>query len=221
MKLSRLEPHAPPPERDLRPPEEYQAMQALTKELAFDPATWTADRRARVRQLFDGLAPEWHTRDTEERRVPVCDALERGGVPRGGTCLEVGSGIGSYTGDLLRCFDRVLSVDLSMEMLRLATERPAAARITGDASSLPLRDSTVDAVVCINAYLFPREYARVLKSPGSVVFVSTIGDQTPIYLPPEDVIGALEPHLGELEAATADAGPGRWTAVVRRSTRQV
>jgi len=188
-------------------------MQEVTKELAFDPATWTPERRERVRQLFDALAPEWHTRDTPERRMAVRDALERGAVPRGGTCLEVGSGTGIYTGDLLGHFDRVVCLDLSMEMLRLAPARAGADPVAADASRLPLRSATVTSVVCVNAYLFPHEYARVLRRGGAVVFVSTIGDQTPIYLPPDDVVGALEPHLGPTEARTADAGPGRWTVV--------
>lgn len=217
MALRHLEAHDLSVVKDVRRPEEYEQMQALTRELAFDDAAWTPALSERVRLLFDGLAPEWNTRDSDERRVPVHDALRRGGVPRGGTCLEIGAGTGLHTPQLLEHFGAVVSIDLSMQMLRLAPESRRGPRICSDASRLPFRDGAVDAVVCINSYLFTREYARVLARSGSIVFVSAIGDQTPIYLAPADVVAALEPVLGDVEALTAEAGPGRWTAVTRQA----
>jgi len=44
--------------------------------------------------------------------------------------------------------------------------------------------------------------------------VSTLGDATPIYLPPADVMRALP---GEWDGVTADAGWGTWL-VARRAT---
>jgi SAM-dependent methyltransferase len=215
--LRYLEAAFPPAVRERRPPEEYTAMQALTRELAFDDRAWTADRYSRVRELFDRLASEWHTRDTEERRVSVRDALERSGVPTDGPCLEVGSGTGLYTSLLADHFPVVISVDLSTEMLRLAPDVERAYRVAADATRLPLGDAAVRTIVCINAYLFPSEYARVLSEDGALLFLSTLGEDTPIYLPPDDVVRALEPALGPVEAACADAGIGRWTVVSRKA----
>ena len=86
--------------------------------------------------------------------------------------------------------------------------------IQADASLLPLHSGSVDAVVCVNAFLFPAEYRRVLRSGGAVVFVSTRGDHTPIYLPPAEVARAL----GARNGVTSEAGTGTWTAVKEEKT---
>lgn len=192
-------------------------MQGLTRELAFDPGSWTSERAGRIQGIFDGLAPQWHTRDTDERRLPIADALDRGAVLPGGHCAEIGSGTGIHTSVLAAHFGHVMSVDLAPGMLALAPRRNRVSLVRGDAARLPVRARSLDAVVCVNAYLFPGEYARVLAAGGSVVFVSVNGDRTPIYLPPCEVVAALEATLGPCEALTALTGWGRWTVVRRRS----
>ena len=76
-------------------------------------------------------------------------------------------------------------------------------------------DSTVgaSAVVLINAFLFPEEVVRVLAPTGVIVWVNSSGEQTPIYLSPEDLVAALP---GEWTAVASRAGPGHW-CVVRRA----
>jgi len=61
--------------------------------------------------------------------------------------------------------------------------------------------------------LFPGEVDRVLAPGGTVTWVNTLGDQTPIHLPPADVIEALP---GVWEGVTANAGTGLW-ATLRRA----
>jgi hypothetical protein len=185
-----------PPERPERPPSEYEPLQHVTRLIALEGG-WSDELAARIRQLFDALAPEWHTRGGEVRVAPTIDALARGGIAPRGTCVEVGSGTGIHTPPLSGHFDRVLSVDLSAEMLQLAP-RDLSVLLQADASQLPFKDGSVDAVVCVNAFLFPAEYDRVLAAAGSIAFVSTAGDQTPIFLAPEDVLSAL---------------PGRWSGL--------
>lgn len=201
----------PPPDRPERPADEYLPMQAATRSIALEDG-WTPELAERIRQLFEGLAPEWHTRGGEVRLAPTVDALERGGIAGGGTCLEIGSGTGIHTPPLAAHFDTVVSLDFAAGMLRLAPRGPASL-VQGDASRLPLRDASVDAVVCVNAFLFPAEYDRVLAAGGAVAFVSTSGDRTPIFLPPADVVGALP---GAWTGVTAEAAWGTWT-VARRS----
>jgi SAM-dependent methyltransferase len=201
--------------REERHSDDYLAMQNLTRELAFDPAGWTPERVDRIRQLFDGLAPEWHTRGGEERLRPIRDALERGGIPKGGVCVEVGSGTGLQTPPLSAHFDHVVSLDLAPKMIGLSARPDAVSLGRADATRLPLRTSSVDVVAAINMYLFPAEYARVLRPGGRLVFVSVLGDVTPIYLPPADVVGALEPAFGECHAVTALSGWGNWTVITK------
>ncbi|MGO8877002.1 MAG: class I SAM-dependent methyltransferase [Acidimicrobiales bacterium] len=196
-----------------RGPAEYSAMQALTRELAFDPGGWTAERRARLIELFDGLAPEWHTRAGEDRLRPLRDALSRGGVRNGGFCAEIGSGIGLQTAPLQEHFDAVVSTDLSAEMLARSLRRPSVSIVRSDAFRLPLANATVDAIVAVNMYLCPAEYARVLRPGGQLVFVSVYGERTPIYLSADDVVRALEPFLDVSAAVTSGDGVGSWTVV--------
>lgn len=191
-------------------------MQRVTEEIALRDDGWTEERKERIRELFANLAPEWHTRGGEDRLRPTRDALERGGVPAGGIVVEIGSGTGIQTPPLLERFEQVVSVDLAAEMLALTPLRDRVALVRADASGLPFADGSVDAVVCVNAYLFPSEYARVLRPDGHIVFVSTSGTQTPIYLPPDRVEVALSSALGPVDAVTSLHGWSVWT-VVRRA----
>jgi SAM-dependent methyltransferase len=192
-----------------------EAMQALTRELAFDSAGWTPERLIRITELFDELAPEWHTRASEERLRPLRDALRRGDVPTGGMCAEIGSGIGLQTPPLLEHFDFVVSSDLSSEMLDRSARPASVALVRSDASKLPFAASSVDAVVVVNMFLFPTEYARVLRPGGRLIFVSVVGDRTPIYLPGTDVVRALEPVLQPSDAVTSGYGIGTWTVLTK------
>ena len=186
-------------------------MRAVTRQVAFEGG-WSPERAAKVAALFDGLAPEWHTRHTDERQEPLLDALDRGAVA-GGRCLELGSGTGFSTPVLAERFDAVVAVDLAMEMLRRAPARPGA-RVRADAARLPVPDDSADAVVLVNALLFPHEVDRVLAPGGAVVWVCSLGDRTPIYRPADDVAAALP---GEWEGVASAAGSGTW-AVLRRTT---
>jgi SAM-dependent methyltransferase len=178
------------------------------------PDPWDGTARAEVAAYFDGLAPEWHTRSSPERDAVVVDALERG-VPAdlsaGDVCVEPGSGIGRYTTMLAMRWRRVLAVEVAIEMLHRAPATPGH-RVLADSVRLPVADGTVDAVVLVNSFLFPAEVDRVLSAAGVVVWVNSSGTDTPIHLPPEDVIAALP---GPWTGVQSTAGAGIW-CVVRR-----
>ncbi len=196
-------------------------MRRMTRRAAglADPP-WGPDAVEEVQALFDSLAPEWHTRSSPERTEVVVDALDRGvsavrgddapGAP--GTAVEPGSGIGAYSALLADRFGRVVSVELSHEMLRLAPA-DVGGRVIGDASVLPVADGAADAVVLVNMFLFPAEVDRVLAPDGCVVWVNSSGEDTPIHLTPDEVVAALP---GRWTGVHARAGAGLW-AVVRRA----
>lgn len=186
-------------------------MRKVTWQVAFEPGGWTPERRAKVAELFDGMAPEWHTRASSERTDPVIDALERGGPWVDGLCVEVGSGVGLLSSLLATRFGSVIALDLSFEMLRRAPSEPP--RVQGDGAHLPLAGGTAAAVVLVNAFLFPAELDRVLMPGGAVVWVNTLGDSTPIHLPADQVVEALPGAWG---GVASEAGWGTW-AVLRRS----
>jgi SAM-dependent methyltransferase len=185
-------------------------MQELTRAIALGDGVWTPERKEQIAGLFDSLAPGWKERDTTARHDGLRDALARGGPFPRGWCLEVGSGTGNATPDLRAAFDDVVSFDLSLEMLRLADA--GAARVRSDASALPVRAGRAAVVALVNMFLFPAEVVRVLADDGVLVWVSTNGDETPIYLPPADVVAALP---GKWHATTSQAGWGTWVTARR------
>jgi len=173
---------------------------------------WTADKAQRMAALFDEMAPEWSERNVEPTKAaPVRDALERGDVPLAGRWLELGSGTGAGARVLDGRVGELVCSDLSMEMLRHAPD--IAPRVRTDASTLPYPSNSFDAILMINMLLFPLEVDRVLRADGVVVWVNTLGDQTPIHLPASDVLEALP---GDWTGCTADAGTGFWL-VARRA----
>ena len=193
-------------------------MRAVTRRAAgLEAGGWTDALRSDVAKFFDDLAPEWSSRNTGPRIAVVQDALERGLGPvtsPSGLAIEVGSGTGNYSGLLAERFQRVLAVDLSLAMLKLAPAGPAY-RVRGDGSHLPVRDASATSVVLVNSFLFPDEAARVIAPGGSLVWVNSSGEQTPIYLSADDLVSRLP---GDWTGTASRAGLGTW-CVLRRTTR--
>ncbi|HET6952016.1 MAG TPA: class I SAM-dependent methyltransferase [Acidimicrobiales bacterium] len=172
---------------------------------------WDPEVRADVTWMFDALAPEWHTRTSPERTAVVRDALDRGGVTGGAVAVEVGSGIGTYSPLLADRFATVAAVDLSIAMLRRSPPGPGQ-RIRADGADLPVRAGAADAVVLVNAFLFPREVDRVLAPGGRLVWVNISGEGTPIHLPADEVRSVLP---GDWRGVASRAGQGTWCVLWR------
>jgi SAM-dependent methyltransferase len=202
------------PDRPGRPEwgDAARPMQELTQEISLDRDAWTPERRTQIRAFFDAGASGWRDRDIPERHDALADALSRGGPFPNGWCVEVGSGTGNATADLQQALHDVVSLDLSREMLRLASF--IGCQLQSDASALPLRTGSAAVVVLINMFLFPAETSRVLADDGVLVWVSTNGEETPIYLPPADVLSALP---GAWDGTTSQAGWGTWLTARRVS----
>ncbi len=180
-------------------------MRLLTRAAA-DGAPWTASSAERVQQVFDGLAADWtETHVDPVKALPVADALDRGAVPLDGAWLEVGSGTGAGARILHGRVASLVCTDLSAAMLRHAPD--LAPKVRSDAAALPFPVAAFDAVLLINMLLFPDEIARITRPHGVVVWINTLGDQTPIHLPPAAVLDALP---GEWSGTTARAGTGFW-----------
>ncbi len=187
-------------------------MRRLTRAVATG-SSWSTEDAARVRTVFDGLAAAWSEEHVDPvKAAPIVDALDRGAVPLDGTWVECGSGTGAGARVLEGRVRSLVCTDLSAEMLRHAP--PLAPHVRADASRLPLRTSSADAVLLVNMFLFADEIRRVLRDDGVVVWVNTLGDQTPIHLPPEAVLDALG---GRWSGTTARAGTGFW--LVARQVR--
>jgi len=185
-------------------------MRLLTRAKAFGEPFTAADSE-RVQTVFDSMAADWsdaHVNPT--KAAPVLDALDRGQVPHSGDWLELGSGTGAGAQVLGGRVGSLVCTDLAFEMLRHAPTEPP--RVRADASRLPFTNDRFDAVLLINMLLFPSEIDRVLRPGGTIVWVNTLGDQTPIHLPAADVLAALP---GDWAGTTAAAGTGFWLTARR------
>lgn len=128
-----------------------------------------------IRSDFDRIAllPDegWdhnaHYHEYLLRRVPV----------RCRQALEIGCGTGRFSRLLARRAERLLAIDLSPQMIRLARERsrlhPNIEFVRGDALAYPLRDNQFDCVATLTtlhhlpAEAVLRKISRALK-PGGV-----------------------------------------------------
>ena len=183
----------------------------ITRMMAFG-GEWRPSNATSMAELFVGMAAEWSERHVDPtKRAPVEDGLDRGGVPLDGDWLELGAGTGAGARVLSGRVGSLVCTDLSMGMLSYAPGE-LAPRVQADATTLPFGDDAFDAVLMINMILFPQEVDRILRPGGSVLWVNTLGDQTPIHLPAADVLEALP---GEWHGRTARAGTGFWLAASR------
>ncbi len=181
-------------------------MRKVTVGVAFDDA-WDATRSAKVANLFDGMAQEWAARsETPERMAVIIDALERAELPDG-TWLELGAGTGSPTPLLQARNSTIICSDLSAEML---TNNPTdSPKVRCDGAAVCHPDDSIAVVVLVNMLLFPNEMARILAPDGVLLWINTLGPQTPIHLPASDVLAAMP---GQWVGTTARAGSGFWMA---------
>lgn len=203
-----------PAHPEYRPPDSFAGpdhpMRKLTRAMAFGEP-WTTDDADRVASVFDGLAAKWSEDHVDpDKAAPVLDAIERGEAPLDGRWIELGSGTGTGARLLHGRANQQICVDLSEQMLAHAPG--LAPKVQADSSQLPFADNTADVVLLINMLLFPDEVDRVLRPGGRVVWVNTVGDQTPIHLPASDVASALP---GEWTGFASNAGRGLWTVLQR------
>jgi predicted TPR repeat methyltransferase len=185
-------------------------MRMMTRAKAFGDS-WEPSDSSRVQEIFDGMAASWSETHVDPiKAAPVEDALERGRVPLDRQWLEIGSGTGAGARILRDRVDSLVCTDLAAEMLRHAPD--IAPMVRADASQMPFPDHSFDVILLINMLLFPAEVDRLLRSGGSVLWVNTLGDQTPIHLPPGDVLEAMP---GAWTGSTARAGTGFWLTARR------
>jgi SAM-dependent methyltransferase len=100
------------------------------------------------------------------------------GLQAGQVVVDLGAGTGKFTGRLLAAGARVIAVEPVAQMLaKLVASHPQVEALNGTATSIPLADESVDAVVCAQAFHWfasheaLNEIARVLKPGGRLGLV--------------------------------------------------
>ena len=184
---------------------------ALSSLVAYAPWLWPLIRGP-VQRFWNRMAGAWDVNETPNRTNSMQQALEHVEPP--GTVLEIGSGTGSGTQILKARFPdaRITGVDLSPEMVRIATTKvPGVTFEPADASQLPFADRSFDLVVQNNVPVYFSEIARVLAPGGRVLITSTFGPATPYYTP-HNVLRRRFEKLGFRDLRSEQSPPGDWFA---------
>jgi len=110
--------------------------------------------------------------------------------------LDLGCGSGPVTAALRSSGRRVVALDYSLDMLRLATERveregqKAGSFLQGDSELLPFATASLDAVVCLGVISYVRDYRSVLREvrrilrPGGRLVLSSRNEWHPRFSDP-------------------------------------
>jgi len=149
-------------------------------------------RAAAVEAMFDRIAPRY---DLMNRlmtfgmdRLWRRDAVEALALPRNSRALDLACGSGDFCADLAKLGVRVVGLDFSAEMLRVARLRsPRSCLVRADALRLPLRSESFDAIVSgfalrnfANLEDPFRECWRVLKRGGKIALLEVDTPTSPL-----------------------------------------
>lgn len=137
--------------------------------------------------------------------------------------LEVGAGTGNYTGALIASGFSVTALDRSPAMVEIGARKTSGRWILSDASALPLRTRSVDAIAAVNVlHHFPAchaalaEFRRVARVGAVLQAVVRENLETlwyRHYFPEiDEVLLPLHPTLGSLITAMFHAGFSRVAA---------
>lgn len=184
-------------------------LRRITEEVARRPVAWDAFRES-VRTEFDTSAARYEDRLAPDHLAPLEEALSSVAEPRRALDVGCGTGVGTYL--LGRTFPsaRVIGLDLSPGMIRVAAAKPRPPTIgfvVGDAASLPFSSGSFDLIVAVAVPLFAGETARVLAPKGTAIVTFPLGQATPIFLSSDRIERMLRvEQLGGIEHGTAGRG---------------
>lgn len=124
-----------------------------------------------------------------------------------GIVLDLGCGTGRYTIDLLNQSTRVIGLDLSPKMVKIAKKKLGKNSplnhvdfLLGDAEKLPFKRYSFDTIICVRVIQhvpdlqkFVNELARILKQDGKVIIL-TYNLLNPLHFLKSRIEGFLATH---------------------------
>lgn len=178
-------------------------------------------------RTYDRVAETYEAIHAPRFREPARDLVEKAGIAEGDRVLDLGTGTGLVAQAAMDRGGRVVGVDESLAMLRVARRaRPSLDLVAADAIDLPFRPGTFDAVIggfVIAHFTRPDtalfDVLRVLRPKGRIAFSVWANRQPDAFEQAwEDLVTTVVPPR-MLSSAAAEATPGR-DRFARRETLQ-
>ncbi len=194
-------PQDPPPQLNAENHRSRAALERILKD-PFDDAAW-----ADLVRTYDEMAPEWTdwAKDQHWYAAPVSVGLAHiRPVP---WIVEVGCGTGQATLVLSKAGPPVLATDVNESMLTGAPCLPQTHYLAADVRRLPFRDGSVPLLVGLNGVPHLHEFTRVLAPGGQLLWCTSFGAGTPLYVHPDRLADMLGP---EWTTRAGRAGHGEW-----------
>ena len=155
-----------------------------------------------IQSRFGAAAQDYVTSSVHAQGPDLLWLVEAAALTGNELVVDVATGTGHTALVLAPHAREVIAIDFTAPMLEAARQLAQERHITtirfveGDAHSLPLTDRSVDVVTCrksahhfINAAQAVREWARVLKPGGKLIFIDSIASEDP----------ALDAYVNEIE----------------------
>ena len=200
-------PDAPPPELNASTHRSRAALERVLTDPGDDGA-WID-----LAATYDEMAPEWTewVQTQPWYAAPVAAGLSHAKpVP---WLVEVGCGTGQATEMLSRVGPPVVATDVNMSMLCAAPALPHVCYLAADVRSLPLRTGSVPMLVSLNGVPDLREFRRVVAPGGQLLWCTSFGSGTPLYVTPDRLADMLGP---DWTTEAGFAGHGDWVLAVRK-----
>lgn len=145
-----------------------------------DEAAWAA-----LRDDYRDQAERWSEWVDAQRNYDL--PLQRGlqHVRRDlSVVVEVGAGSSSSFVVQAGWGRTTVVTDVALEMI---WRNPAELRVACDVRAMPFADGSVDLICGLNAVPHAGEFQRVLAADGKVLWATSFGPRTPMYVTPEEV----------------------------------
>jgi SAM-dependent methyltransferase len=164
-------------------------------------------------EIYDTQAPEWTDWALSQ---PWYNAPVRAGLAHARAAawaFEVGCGTGQATAPLTGFTPRIIATDANQSMIGRAPRLPEARYVVCDVRALPLADGTVPLLVGLNAIPHIAEFERVIAADGQLLWCTSFGAGTPLYVEPERLLALFGPGW---RGEAGRAGHGDWLLLSRQ-----
>jgi SAM-dependent methyltransferase len=199
-------PDAPPPQLNAA---NHRSRAALERILA-DPAD--AQAWCELVLTYDEMAPEWTDWVTQQPWYAASVAAGLAHARSVPWLLEVGCGTGQATEVLSVAGPRIIATDVNISMLAAAPAFPRTSYVQADVRHLPFGTGSVPLLVGLNGVPHLGEFARVIAPGGQLLWCTSFGAGTPLYVSPDRLADMLGP---EWTVEAGIAGHGDWLLAAR------